>query len=127
MLFRSKYEPYSDWGVYADYNITDTEATITDSSYTFDKFKTDSANEFTFTHLGSNLYYIQNKSTQKYLKISSGILGYGDSPEVLSVTANANGSILIHSFNYYVLHEWDYFYATNVSNPSTKQSAIMWL
>lgn len=122
-----KYEPYYDWGVYADYNITDTESAADGSPYTYEKFKTDSANEFTFTHLGSNLYYIQNKSTQKYLKISGGVLGYGESPEVLSVKANANGSILIYSFNYYVLHEWEYFYATNIANPSTNNYAIMWL
>ena len=119
--------PYADWGVSVEYNLTETETSASGSPYLYDKFKTDSANEFSFTHLGNNLYYIQNASTGQYLSITSGILGYSDSPAALSVKSNENGSILIYSSNYYVFHEWDYFYSTNPNDPTADNRTMMWL
>ncbi len=122
-----KYEPYGDWGIYAEHYITDTEASADGSPYAYEKLKTDSANEFTFTHIGNNLYYIQNKSNGKYLKISGYTMVYSETPEALSVDAKEDGSILIHNYDYYALHEWDYFYASNIENASTDLRSIMWL
>ena len=109
------------WAMDVDKNITDPQW-VSDLPYYYQSFNTGAENIYEFTNLGGNEYYIQNKSTGKYLclevvKTDEGTYWYlklQSNPYVFKADVNENGSVLLHSeingVPVYVFRDWDYFY-----------------
>ena len=115
------------WAVTADTTINNPVWASTDAAYTYEKFDTNANNVFTFTHQGGNKYYIQNKSTGEYLNRNDYMLVLGSERQEFTVTANADGSIMIYSETayptYYAAQQWGYFEFIASANEQT----AMWL
>ena len=83
--------------------------------YTYLGIEADSINEYSFISQGNGKYYIQHKETGKYLYIYSGWLRTYDSPQALTVTPNADGSIVIS----YASFSGTYYVSLKTSNGAT--------
>ena len=117
-------QQYLDWNMLsADQSITDAEWANEGLGYNYTRFNTSDNYEFEFIHKGSNKYYIKNVSTGKYLNIEPWVFKYSDTPQELSVKANANGAIQIYSDSHYASRSYEYF---EVSQNSGDVS-LMWL
>ena len=100
----------SDWAIYGDDTLTD--KVTANAAYTYESFKTDESNIYTFTCVGNNQYYITHKDSEKYVNISS----YGpilkDTPQAFSVMVNTDGSVMLYSDGCVLAHytNVNYFY-----------------
>ncbi len=71
---------------------SDNTVTVTDGV-----MQSSSANEYRFTWVEGNKYYIQNVETQKYLTISSNTIYLGDTASECYVYVKDDGTLLIYS------------------------------
>ncbi len=111
------------------------------ASYPYQNFNTDENNIFTFTHLGNNEYYIQNKSTGLYVQIGTyyengsytGYYnGYSYEPKVVKIDVTYDGAILVYSGDFYLIHKpgEDHFYSEDkqwMPNVKAYDPAKLWL
>ena len=101
----------SFWGYTfkADDNIQSAVVPTT-GSYPYELFDSGDTNIYTFTHVGNDNYYIQNKITKKYIGIGGHptegdySIIYKDAPETLHVDVLSDGSVLISSPDFYICH-----------------------
>ncbi len=104
-------------------------------SYPYDGFRASDANIFTFTHIGNNDYYIQNKITGQYVNVGEDQawkIVYSSTPKNVHVEVTDKGAILISSPDYYVCHytNADHFYVATkkeVQDVGINANYAMWL
>ncbi len=75
-------------------------------AYPYETFEA-TENLFTFTHIGNNDYYIQNKATKQYVKIGEGddwSVVYSSNPVTIHVELTADGSILLYNSTFHLCH-----------------------
>ena len=117
---------FQGWAVTASNSIYNGVEAL-NSAYTYERFNTDSGNEFKFIPQGDNKYYIQNKETGEYLCVNEWSLTFSSTPEAFTITPNDDGSVTIIStskgYPLYVGREWDYFELVGSTSEHTK----MWL
>ena len=106
-------ELYDGWAPNAETAVYDAIPAPEGAAYPHLRFNTNDDNVFIFTHQGGNRYYIQNKSTGKYLVRKTWNLMYDDTPEEFQIRVNSNGSVVISSDvihpTLFVEREWEYY------------------
>jgi len=111
-------------------------ASATGSAYPYENISTIESNIFKFIHQGNNKYYIQNKSTGKYLKIGpdSDKFVLDSAPQEITVTLDSSGSVLLSHGDWGIIHYFgpDHFYAFSIAenwvpNYTSNVSCKMWL
>ena len=120
---------YQGWCINASFDI---QNKVSASPYPYEKFNTSDSNVFTFTYLGNNEYYIQNKSTGEYVLIGEYYNGYSNTPQVVNIEATSDGAVLIYSGDFYLIHNpgADHFYAEDkqwMVDVNTDSRAKLWL
>ena len=94
------------------YDIENMVTSGSGASYTYEKFDTSSKNAFIFTHIGNNIYHIQNESTKKYVAIKNYAAAFEDSPQDILIIPNNDGSFIMNSGDFYLTYvsDWKCFY-----------------
>ena len=108
--------------------------TPSSGAYPYETFEANE-NVFTFTHIGNNNYYIQNKATKQYVKIGEGddwSVVYSSSPVSIHVELTNDGSILLSNSTFYLCHyanakEFYIASKTDVQNSGVNANHKMWL
>ena len=132
---------FEGWCISATTDIQNAVSTSAGYAYPYQSFNTADTNVFTFTHLGNNEYYIQNKSTGLYVQIGTyyengSYTGYynaySNEPKVVKVDVTSDGAILIYSGDFYLIHKQDanHFYSEDkqwMPNVKSYGPAKLWL
>lgn len=118
---------YDGWAVDTDVTITDPDWANEDDAYRYKSFNTSDSNVFQFTHQGGNKYYIQNKSTGKYLIRNDYMLMLGSEPHAFTVDLNDDGSLKISSQSPYPTYHISQSWGPYEFKAPESDSAKIWL